>query len=294
MIRYTITKQELEQKISAVSSTWLRNARKKTAGFRRLRRYTGKTGTWGKIKSVYMAIQYNKCAYCEQKSEGGIIGAINHDIEHYRPKGTVKVWPDEKTKAELRLGYKFATGKQSRSGYYLLAYNILNYITACKGCNSMLKMNYFPISGSRRVTSSDDVDRLAEGPLLIYPLSDIDDDPERIIGFEGTVPVPIISTGYKKKRARVTIDFFRLLVGREDLATQRALVIKALYRAYQDRRISDLSKRRDAELTLRDARRDSSPHANCARCFLAVCESHPGMARDYYLAAVAYLESKNY
>ena len=48
---------------------------------------------WSNIKYLFINIQHNKCAFCERKlaaREDG--GAIEHDVEHFRPKNAIKAW----------------------------------------------------------------------------------------------------------------------------------------------------------------------------------------------------------
>jgi hypothetical protein len=241
-------------------------------------------------------LQHNKCAYCERKLEGGDLGKIEHDIEHYRPKSSVKAWPTAKIKKALKLNYQFTTGNASANGYYLLPYNILNYATACKVCNTPLKSNYFPILTENRLINTDNFRMLkAEKALLLYPIGSIDKDPEKIITFQGTVPIPAVSEGTDEyNRANVTIDFFRLAVEREDLIRERALIIKALFIAYRHQDSSDSVDREDAILTIKMALSGSEPHTNCARSFYKVCEKDMALASKYYDAAFAYLKSKGY
>jgi hypothetical protein len=295
MIRYKITSAALEKLIDLESPEWLGNATKKTARFKKLRRYKEKKGTWSLVKKVYMDLQHAKCAYCERQLEGGDPGKIEHDVEHFRPKSKVKLWPTPDIRKVLQLDYRFETGSASGKGYYLLPYNIFNYITSCKVCNSTFKSDYFPIAGSKRLTGVDDFNRLkTEKPLLLYPLGTIDSDPEKIITFQGMVPVPVAATGHGHNRARVIIDFFRLAVGREDLIRERALVIKSLYIAHLNENDRNRRKREDALLTIQMALSDRGPHTNCARAFYAVCLAASDTAADYYDAAISYLKSKGY
>jgi hypothetical protein len=296
MIRYKITKAELEKLIEAESPGWLKAAKKKTERFKQLQKYDEKEGSWSLIKKVFMDLQHNKCAYCERKLEGGNLGKIEHDIEHYRPKNSVKAWPTAKIKKELKLAYQFTTGGASANGYYLLPYNILNYATACKVCNTPLKSNYFPIPGSTRLIDTDNFRRLkTEKAFLIYPIGNIDQDPEKIIAFQGMVPIPNAKEGTDNyKRAQVTIDFFRLSIAREDLIRERALIIKALFIAYRHKDSDDELDKKDALLTINMALSGSEPHTNCARSFFQVCEEDFALATKYYEVAFAYLESKGY
>jgi hypothetical protein len=296
MISYKIKKAELEKLVEAESPGWLKAAKKKTERFKKLQKYDEKEGSWSLIKKVFMDLQHNKCAYCERKLEGGDLGKIEHDIEHYRPKSSVKAWPTAKIKKELKLAYQFITGSASASGYYLLPYNILNYATACKVCNTPLKSNYFPILGETRFLNTDNFKTLkAEKAFLLYPIGNLDKDPEKIITFQGMIPIPVAKKDTDDyKRAQVTIDFFRLSIQREDLIRERALIIKALFIAYRHKDSTDPIDKRDALLTIKMALSDSDPHTNCARSFYQVCEKDFALASKYYEAALAYLKSKNY
>lgn len=149
MIRYDIAEADLIDKIDKEAPTWFTRTKKRTSTFRRDGEYTEKTGTWSEIKAVYMKVQHNKCAYCERVLEGPPYGLVEHDIEHFRPKNGVEGWPSVKIKADRKIDYDFSTGDDWDAGYYLLAYHPLNYLTACKSCNTPLKLNYFPIAGKR-------------------------------------------------------------------------------------------------------------------------------------------------
>jgi len=101
MIRYNITLSDLQQRINAKDENWFQQANLRTQAFQQEGEYNenlripdGKGGTrgaspiWSKIKSVYMALQHEKCAYCERQLASEEFGKIEHDLEHYRPKKT--------------------------------------------------------------------------------------------------------------------------------------------------------------------------------------------------------------
>ncbi|MEW6129067.1 MAG: hypothetical protein AB1757_18660 [Acidobacteriota bacterium] len=296
MIRYKVTKAKLEQLVEAEAAGWLNAAKTKVEKFRQLQKYEEAQGTWSEIKNVYMVLQRGKCAYCERKLEGGELGKIEHDVEHFRPKSKVRAWPTAKIKQDLQLNYSFTTGNKADVGYYLLSYNIRNYATTCKVCNSTCKSDYFPIFGTARFVDSDNFIQLkTEKPCLLYPIGSLDTDPEKIITFQGILPIPKGNPGSENYlRAQVTIDFFRLAVTREDLLRERALIIKSLYIAFLNKDNPNPLFRDDAQLTIDLALSETSPHTNCARSFYAVCEKDIQLAQQYYQAAVTYLKSKGF
>jgi len=285
MIRYQVSRKDLERCIETKSPGWLDEARRKTLAFRGARKYGEKSGTWGKIKSVYMELQHNKCAFCEQKLEGLPYGSILHAVEHFRPKNTVKVWPTSKIRKERRITWTFSTGALHPGGYYLLAYNIFNYTTACHVCNTTLKGSYFPVEGPRGPLSPVLEDYKRERPLLLYPLGTVDPhDPEELIEFQGVLPKPRFRNGFRHRRATVTIDFFDLTgIWREQLLRERARLLEELYSALEK---EDKNK---VERLCSPA----SEHTNCARCFRKLYRKNPGEATELAEAASRYLNSQS-
>jgi hypothetical protein len=102
---------------------------------------------------------------------------------------------------------------------------------ACKPCNSALKSNYFPVAGNYLLDGEDPQSLANERPYLIYPIGDSDDDPETLLQFHGTSPQPVAVDGYKRARALVTIQFFKLddFEERKNLFRERAVLITALF-----------------------------------------------------------------
>jgi 5-methylcytosine-specific restriction endonuclease McrA len=292
MIRHRFSRAKLERLIAKESPAWMADAKVKTAAFRALKKYVEKTGSWGKIKQVYMMLQHGKCAYCERKVGDDKESRIEHDVEHFRPKSKVRSWPAGKRATQL--SYAFATGGASNVGYYLLAYNISNYAVTCKKCNTTYKSNYFPVAGAARCFKDDNPKSLAkEQPFLIYPLGDLDADPEDLITFQGLVAVPMADVGHDHDRARVTIDFFMLAVGRDELLRERAVLLKALYWAIDDLKTTRNPKRRAAaRQTVRMALSRKNPHTNCLRSFFKLCRTDPQIADQYYDAIYEYLQRK--
>lgn len=293
MIRYPITFEELRSLIEAEAPGWLAQAAKRTERFRRAGRYDEASGIWSRIKRVYMRLQRCKCAYCERRlASEDFGGAIEHDLEHYRPKGPVPAWPSEMISRERGISYRFATGEPFPEGYYLLAYHVLNYVTACKKCNSPLKASFFPIAGARGLQKDDPVLLREEAPFLLYPLGDLDEDPEEVLTFDGIIPVPRVRRGPRSQRARVTIDFFEL-DEREELWRGRAEVIVSLFIAMESLRQGEETLRERATRAVTALLSPASEHTNCGRSFRALYDRDRGRAEEIAERAQAYLDSQS-
>lgn len=286
MIRYSTTQAELESAVEREKRGWLAKARQKTDAFRAAGEFNEPTdrNSWSQIKAVYIRLQHNKCAYCERSFGHDRRSRIEHDVEHFRPKSSVKAWPAESASSR----YNFATGDASETGYYLLAYNIFNYTTACKTCNSILKINHFPVLATRKLGSDDFTLLKTEKPLLIFPIGDLDDDPEDLITFEGVLPVPKFKRGERYRRARVTIDLFELDT-REDLLKTRAAIIGWLWNALRMLQTPGAAAedKADAQRLVDLAKSPASPHTNCARAFSKLYEQDMAKARQYKERAAA-------
>lgn len=223
MIRYPISAPELVALINAQNRTWIARAQIRTTQYVTAGEYTGGTDFWGDIKQVYITLQHEKCAYCETKLQGAVLASKVHEVEHYRPKTSVKAWPNNP-------GWK--VGAFSKTGYYKLAYHHLNYAIACTRCNSTLKSNFFPIRGKRDVHNPDPTTMQGESALLLYPISSVDqDDPEDVITFNGVLAVPKHSAGPAYERAVTNIEFFEL--NHQDLTSRRAQEIIGLWVALE-------------------------------------------------------------
>lgn len=201
MIHYPFTQSHLEGLIDAAKETWRVRAAARTANFVTAGKYNESSNIWGEIKEVYTDLQRGKCAFCErQLASSDFGGNVEHDVEHYRGKNTVIAWPTPAIAAERGISYSFATGPAFDNGYYWLAYHVLNYCISCKKCNSPLKHNYFPIAGPRGAVAGEPADlNETEKPLLIFPLGELDENPEELIGFVGVTAIP-------KKKNRPTLE----------------------------------------------------------------------------------------
>lgn len=300
MIAYPATFQELRAAAEIAKAGWLARAADVTKTYRDQQDYTPNSLSWSDIKSVFTGLQHGKCAYCERGLADPELGAKEHEVEHYRPKSSLKVWPTASMRKEADSPYnkapytKLVTGDASDKGYYLLAYNLRNYAVACTACNSSLKSNYFPVAATRAL-ATDDYEQLAnEKPYLLFPVGDVDTHkPEDLITFEGLVPVPKFKSGWRHLRARVTIDFFKLAI-REDLNVQRARILLNVWLAHRTLKTStDATDRADAEEILQLANLAEFPHSNCTRTFIRLCQTDEARAGQYKEAAKQFLQRRN-
>lgn len=221
MIRYATTLPGIEAAVDAIAPTWRGRAATRTANIIAAGKFNDDSPIWSDIKRAYMALQNYKCIYCERKLETRL-GAIDFDVEHFRPKSSVEVWPGRGRGPAT--SYAFGTGTAEPAGYYWLAYDLLNYAASCKGCNSSLKSNCFPVAAARIPFPASVTDLAGEAPYLCYPLGSIDTDPATLISFTGTTAVPIGHSRFDRQRGQVIIDFFELNI-RDTLHFERAQMI---------------------------------------------------------------------
>jgi hypothetical protein len=299
MVRYDIAQDELDARIDAAKPSWRTSAQQKTQAITARGHYDKSIDGqgWGDIKSVYMTLQANKCAYCERKLAGPPHGSREHDVEHFRPKSRLRAWPHATMHRHLldpatgRLkSYGFPLGSAHDDlGYALLAFHPLNYCTACARCNQSLKSDFFPVRATRQLTQGNPARMKSEKRFLIYPIGTIDDDPRTLITFAGVLPRPVAASGFARERAEVTIDFFAL--ASEDLAEERADIIKNLYFPLKAlaRGPAD-PDHADAREVLALATSPQAPHSTCSLAFQQVFLSQPGLARRYYDEAVLLLK----
>jgi hypothetical protein len=266
MIQYPITLADLVARIDALVPSWRKRAYQRTQDYIAANDYTGGNEFWGEIKSIYIDLQYEKCAYCETKLQGSQLAKKVHEVEHYRPKQSVAAWPNRNVPHWQHFNPTWAVGKESNRGYYKLAYHPLNYAIACTRCNSTLKSNYFPVGGRRNIRGSDPTTLAKELPLLIYPLSTVDaDDPSDIITFDGVIAVPVHDSGPLFERAVTNIEFFQL--NHEDLTSRRAEDLLKLWLALEN--TTKLPPSRDRERAERILSRMLSPSYQFSSCMLA-------------------------
>ena len=262
MIGYRVSRRELRRQIAAEKPGWLSKAER------------GEEPAWGDIKDVFAQIPRFKCGYCERpmprpqrhlgdEDAGNWGGRREHDVEHFRPKGSAKRWPKEGSP----LQYEFDTGDELVGGYSWLAHDCLNYLVSCKTCNQDNKKDYFPITG-RRGEAGADVRRLndQERPFLVNPVGAGDARPEELICFHGVLATPRGARGHKRRRGTIIIDFFGLNL-RDDLILQRCYLVTAMWHCLERHRAGDPRVREGAAREIDTLTSSGSPHANCARCF---------------------------
>lgn len=286
MIRYSSTWAEMEAAIGAIDAKWLSKAAKRTDKFRALGGFKEKSSIWSDIKPVLIDIQRDKCAYCERKFEGVMYGKIEYDVEHFRPKNSVPVWPDGIRHPSL--SYSFETGEEFQTGYWWLAYDIKNYAAACKVCNTIFKLNFFPIAG-RRCDDADDPAKLPEEEqYLCNPIGEDDADPETLVSFIATTAVPAVRRGPRNRRGRVIIDFFGLNL-REILHRERAQTI-ALFGSALEAEARGAATAED-EAIIERIGDPAIPHAACLRSFHRLWTKDKALGRRTYDLCRSYAVS---
>ncbi len=293
MISYRVSKARLEEMIEERKPGWLARAAERTRDFEALGEYQESSSIWSEIKPVFMELQHDKCAYCERQLESEAYGRVEHDLEHFRPKKKAKPW---KATAKLQLAGVHLTPSLLGSadpGYHLLAYNPLNYCTACKSCNSGLKSSNFPIEGVRQPGGEVPAALGTEQPLLLNPVGDFDDDAETLIRFVGVSPMVAAASGYARRRGLVSIAFFRLDdFRRKSLFRERARVITSLFSFLELAQHADTQAFREVYEGLADtATHSSAAHSNCARSFRDLYQQDRDEAKEVFTLCADYLHS---
>lgn len=276
MIRYSTPFADIEKAVNREKPTWHKRAAARTQLFTQSGGYADKqtvkgkdkklSDFWGDVKPVFMALQYGKCIFCETPLEAGKKGLIQWDLEHFRPKGNVRMWkppnPD---------GYNFPLGDAMPGGYYLLAYHLGNYAAACKTCNSPYKSDYFPIAGKRVIGGASPEACQLEQAYLIYPLGNTAEDPEEHITFHGVKALPKNDS----RRGQVMIDFFGL--NRDGLQALRARWLR--HTVWNALRLA-LQGDSDALKTSQWLLSPAAPYSSCVRSFIHLYETEPTLAQS--------------
>jgi hypothetical protein len=279
VIGYAIGETKLRRRIDEEAPDWLARAEALTSKMQAAGAYLGEAECWGEIKQVYMRLQHGKCGYCERQLSGG--QRREHDIEHFRPKNQVDEYPNP---------LEFPTGPAHPTGYHLLALHPLNYLVACKTCNSDWKKTYFPIAGTRIAGKSHPRDYAAERPYLICPLgpsSEGEPAPEQLITFDGIVAVPAIAREQDEHWHRVGLLTIQLLGlnAREGLREERARILVQMFPLLEQldppaASSTDLpGRQRSVRRALARFTEAGAPHARCARAFEALYQRDPERAK---------------
>lgn len=288
MIRHPISEENLRKEVDALSPKWRKRANKRTQQFLKKGYYDESKSIWSEIKEVYMVLQESKCAYCERKLEKPKHGKVEQDVDHFRPKGNIGAWeiPDDLISQKILMTSVPAAGK----GYHLLSYHLLNYAATCKTCNSILKSDYFPIAGQYSISADDPRKLAGEQAYLIYPISDIDDNPEDLIEFYGVSPQAVAKQGHARNRALVTIAFFKLDDIDRVLLEERARIIVGLYPWLQKAKEGKRTEKEDAEAVVAGFLNKHQPHLNCAKSFVRLFAAQPDAAKQLFASALKLFE----
>jgi uncharacterized protein (TIGR02646 family) len=158
------------------------------------------------VKGALIKLFNGKCAYCESTFLHVYIG----DVEHFRPKGAIKIGDNLK-----------------KPGYYWLAADWDNLLLSCRNCNqkskqftfgesvknSIGKMNQFPLSDeSKRVRKhnhSNGIEQEEPVRLIINPCKE---NPENYFKYSTRTGVilPKSRAKHKKNMAKNSIEVFAL------------------------------------------------------------------------------------
>jgi len=266
VIRIDVDRDDLRELIEEHRPGWLDDAQARTAELEN-DSTLAISSIWSPIKRVFMNLQHSKCVFCEKEMEDQL---IEQDVEHFRPKNNVRRWSVPNWLKQDEAVEVVQPDSGTEPGYRLLAYHFLNYAAACKTCNSTRKSNLFPIAGNRRASDSrDPTDTDAEQAYLIYPVGDIDADPEELIEFHGLSPQAKHADGFGRKRALITIEIFHLddEGNRPYLFKKRAETIWILFKCLQQIDNGNPTEKAEGQLVADHLTSARSEHTNCMRCF---------------------------
>ena len=127
--------------------------------------------------------------------------------------------------------------------------------------------------------------------MLLFPLGDWGDEPERFITFLGCVPLPVKRRGLAYKRAQVSIDLFEL-DSRLELLRGRAHLVLVLWEKLEQERTGNASDRAKATDWLDEFMHDGQHHLACARAFIQLYRTDLPLATQHYEAACDLVQSK--
>jgi len=281
---YDVSLNKLKALVQEEDPNWLEKAKARTENFLNLGKFEEASSIWSDVKVVFMRLQHFKCIFCDRRLSPEEYGRIEHDLEHFRPKGSVKAWPTKKIKKARNIDYNFTTGIKSSIGYYWLAYNLQNYASSCKVCNSTLKSNYFPVA-KPRVVDTKTIRQLnsSEKPYLLFPLGF--DDPAKYIKFDQVFCVPIKRSGHNHRRARITIDFFELNT-RQDLLMERFSLVDQIWKEFEIVQENNSRQRKQrAQNSIGRLTSIKNIQTAFARHYKELCETEPDEAWDLSVKA---------
>lgn len=291
MIRFRIRRQDLAQRIDQHDPKWSGKAKSRTKVAVEKGGVGDGEGIWSDVKDVYMTLQGWKCMYCEKpmpRPDPAVVatGKVEYDVEHFRPKNRVTVWPPEKVKVRRKIDYGDELEAGVPTGYVWLAFDHLNYGVSCKTCNSELKGDRFPILGKRgkkgqRNAELDPVEK----PCLVLPVGANGTDPEALLGWNGPLVFPRKGLSAEDTlRAKVLIDFFELDT-RRDLLEGRCSGIMMLF----PRLKLKTAKAKQFVEALID---DQANYAGCLRAFVNLYKKNKTEASDWADACEQYLATR--
>lgn len=301
MIRYAVTAKALRAEIETHKAGWLDRSREKTAEARKKGRVDEGDGIWSEIKGVYARLQFYKCVYCEkpmpQEAFDGEVGfgkgAVEYDVEHYRPKNRVKHWPTAAVKAQRQIDYDDQIASGESEGYFRLAFDPDNYALSCKTCNSGHKSDSFPIAGTTKKSLARRAALDAqERPLLMLGLGEGVDDPEDVIGWVGPLPFARKNSGYEHLRARVSIDFFALDT-RGDLMLLRAQLVTLLWGKLEERAAATGAEKQRLDGVVQGFTAPRMHFCACARAYVALHASNRPQAAALQRLCWEYILSRD-
>lgn len=165
------------------------------------KKFDFKRGIYGhkSVKDALINAQHGKCCFCEGLFKAHAYG----DVEHYRPKSSVR---------------QARKAKALYPGYFWLAYSWDNLFWSCQICNRTNKKDFFPLIDPAKRVRSHKGDLAIEEPLLLNPSAP--EDPRNHIKFRGNLAFGVT------KRGRTTIEIVDL--NRTDLAEERLDHLKKL------------------------------------------------------------------
>ena len=292
MIRYSISRATLDGQINAKSPNWFADTAAVVANLPAQPKSADFPPHWSKIKEIYIELQNSKCCFCEKPLEGN----IEQDVEHFRAKAQVKSWKIPAALATEGVTVVQPADGSPEPGYTQLPYHPFNYAMSCKTCNSTFKGNLFPIEGIRDSSNNDPAAMHAENALLIYPLGNIDIDPETLIEFDALSPIPTKTSGFGRRRAMVTISIFRLddARKRKSLFKYRAILVRLLFAELEGSINASTAARKAKHGKAIDALTSAeTPFTNCLRSFKRLYENDPAKAETIADECLNFMKSKS-